>query len=118
MDPAWKEHLSLDLAPILIATDKAVNVGLILTELVINIQKYAYAGAPGPIVVRLEQFRSNIRLTVSDSGRGKDKAVIDGSGFGSRLLSALMERLHGNLEEEDNSPGLKVTVTAPILLES
>lgn len=113
MDSGWKDHLVLDLAPILIATDKAVNIGLILTELVINIQKYAYDGAPGPLLVRLEQSRGNLRMVVSDEGRGKAKGVTLGSGFGSRLMGALMERLSGDMREEDNRPGLRVIVTAP-----
>jgi chemotaxis family two-component system sensor kinase Cph1 len=113
MDIAWRDHVSLDLAPILIATDKAVNIGLILTELVINVHKYAYDGAPGPLNVRLEQSRGNLRMIVSDQGRGKLATVVEGTGFGSRLMAALMERLDGELVEEDNGPGLKVILIAP-----
>ena len=54
----WAAQMSTDLAPVLMPTDRAVNVGLILTELVINASKYAYAGQPGPISVMLEQYRN------------------------------------------------------------
>ncbi|MFT4159743.1 histidine kinase dimerization/phosphoacceptor domain -containing protein [Shinella sp.] len=112
MDPAWTEQLTLDLSPVLIATDKAVNVGLVLTELVINAQKYAYDGNPGPLALKLEQHRDTLRLIVSDRGRGKQKAGT--TGFGSRMLHAIVDSLGGNLDEEDNMPGLRVVLTAPI----
>jgi two-component system, chemotaxis family, sensor kinase Cph1 len=114
MDAGWRNNLTLDLAPILIATDKAVNVGLILTELVINAQKYAYDGAPGLLSIKLEQHRNSLRLIVSDSGRGKANASGGGGGFGSRILTAIIERLKGHIDEEDNMPGLRVVVTASI----
>nr|WP_245196622.1 histidine kinase dimerization/phosphoacceptor domain -containing protein [Sphingomonas jejuensis] len=111
MDPAWKAMIRLDLAPILISTDRAVNVGLILTELVINANKYAYAGAPGPISISLEQIRNRFRLIVADQGAGKTKA---GSGFGTRMLSAMVARLDGTIEEQEARPGLRVVLTAPL----
>jgi len=114
MDERWQDNLTLDLSPILIATDKAVNVGLILTELVINAQKYAYDGMPGPLAIKLEQHRNSFRLIVSDVGLGKQKTTGGRSGFGSRILAAIIDRLEGNIDEEDNAPGLRVVVTAPI----
>jgi light-regulated signal transduction histidine kinase (bacteriophytochrome) len=113
MDAGWADKLSLELAPILISNDRAVNVGLILTELVINAQKYAYGGAAGPLAIRLEQHRDRFRLTVADAGRGKHGSP-EGSGFGSKMLLAMVDQLQANLDEENNNPGLRVTLTAPI----
>jgi two-component system, chemotaxis family, sensor kinase Cph1 len=118
MDQEWTRQFELDLSPILISTDRAVNVGLILTELVINAQKYAYGGKPGPLSVKLEQHRDKLRLIVADHGRGKDKATGTGTGFGARMLAAIIDRLKGHLDEEDNKPGLRTIVTAPIDLPS
>jgi len=112
MDRGWQEELTLDLTPVLIATDKAVNIGLVLTELVINAQKYAYGGSPGALTIKLEQHRGTLRLIVSDRGRGKQNP--DATGFGYRMLSAVVNRLQGGLDEEDNMPGLRVVLTAPI----
>ena len=111
MGAEWSRQLSLDLAPILMPADLAVNVGLILTELVINAQKYAYDGAPGPISVALEQHRNRLRLIVADRGGGKSGAR---QGFGTRMLTAMVDRLSGTLEEVSNRPGLRVIVSAPI----
>jgi len=112
MDAEWRRQFEIDLAPILISTDRAVNVGLILTELVINAQKYAYSGRPGPLAIQVEQYRDKMRLIVSDRGSGK---VSGGRvGFGAKILTALVDRLKGHLDEEDNRPGLRTTVTVPI----
>ena len=87
--------MTLNLTPLLIATDKAVNVGLILTELVINAQKYAH-GAPGPLAIKLEEHQNSLRLIVSDANRGKTKAGNASTGFGSRILTAIIEQLDGH----------------------
>ena len=106
----WGRHIRLDLAPILVPTDRAVNIGLILTELVINASKYAYAGKPGPIAIALEQHAAKLRLIVADDGRGKG----DGEGFGSRMMDAMVQRLGGTIDFGDNQPGLRAIMTAPI----
>lgn len=113
LDERWKRHLSLDLAPILIGTDRAVSLGLILNELIINATKYAYGDEPGPIQLLLEQHRNSLRLIVADRGKGHG-GKIEGTGFGSRMLTALIQRLGGTIDYEDNRPGLRVIVAAPI----
>ena len=106
----WARHIRLDLAPILVPTDRAVSIGLILTELVINASKYAYGGAAGPIAITLEQHGGKLRLIVADDGRGKG----DGEGFGSRMMGAMVQRLAGTIEYGENHPGLRAIMTAPI----
>ena len=111
MGPEWSDHISLDFAPVSVPTDRAVPLGLVLTELVINANKYAYGGAAGPIEIALEQDRSDFRLTVADRGRGKHG---NRQGFGTRMMRALVAQLSGALEYGDNGPGLRAVLTAPI----
>ncbi|MEP9354702.1 histidine kinase dimerization/phosphoacceptor domain -containing protein [Xanthobacter sp. KR7-65] len=108
----WRSHIHLDLAPVLLAADRAVRLGLILTELVLNTAKYAYGGAPGPLHLRLDQHRDRFRLVVADRGRGKSGQR---QGFGTIMIGAMVQGLGGTIEDEDNAPGLRTTVTAPIL---
>ena len=112
MGPDWAREITLDLAPILIPADVAVNVGLVLTELVINANKYAYGGAPGPVSIALEQHRARFRLIVADRGAGKPSG--GRKGFGTRMVAAMVDGLQGVLEELPNQPGLRVILTAPI----
>jgi light-regulated signal transduction histidine kinase (bacteriophytochrome) len=107
----WAAQMSLDLAPVLVSTDRAVNIGLVLTELVINASKYAYRGRAGPIQISLEQHRNRLRLVVADMGVGRSG---NREGFGSRMMNAVVAGLSGMIEHDDNMPGLRVILTAPI----
>ncbi|KTT71417.1 phytochrome [Sphingomonas endophytica] len=108
----WARQMTLDVAPVLIPTDRAVNVGLIAAELVINASKYAYPGQNGgPLEVTLEQFRNRLRLIVADNGVGKGNKS---DGFGSRMMKAVVQRIDGHMEYLNNEPGLRAVLTAPI----
>ena len=106
-----RREVTLDLAPLLVSTDRAVLLGLILTELVINANKYAYDGGPGPIEISLEQHRTDLRLIVADKGKGKHQPR---QGFGSRMMAAMVSQLAGRIDYGDNRPGLRAIVTAPV----
>lgn len=107
----WAGHIKLELRPTLMPIDRALSLGLVLTELIININKYAYGGKPGPVSVRLEEERANVVLTVADKGSGK---ATPRQGFGSRMMQALVGQLGGDIAFSDNKPGLKATLTAPV----
>ena len=87
----WEPLFHRDLQPVMLPNDRAVSVGLVLTELVINTPKYAYPGAAaGPVRVRLVQDRQFFRLSVADEGVGRGNAR---KGFGSRMIDALVATL-------------------------
>jgi len=111
MGAEWAGQISVDASPVLVPTDRAVTLGLVVTELVINANKYAYGGAPGPIEVSLEEHRTNLRVIVADHGRGKHHP---GEGFGSRMMNAMVRQLTGTLTFGDNKPGLRAILTCPI----
>jgi two-component system, chemotaxis family, sensor kinase Cph1 len=108
----WAERVALDLAPVLLPTDRAISIGLVLTELMINATKYAYGGGPGPLAVTIVEERAQLRLIVADSGVGAPPVAR--SGFGSRMMEALVKQIGGHLTREDNRPGLRVTLSAPL----
>ncbi|ONF97387.1 histidine kinase dimerization/phosphoacceptor domain -containing protein [Sphingomonas jeddahensis] len=107
----WATQMTVDLAPLLVPTDRAVSIGLVASELLINATKYAYQGASGRIDIALEQHRNRLRLIVADHGVGISG---DRRGFGSRMMQAVLARLDGTLEHANNDPGLRAIVTAPI----
>jgi two-component sensor histidine kinase len=111
MGPEWAGCLRLNIAPVLVPTDRAVTLGLVLTELVINANKYAYGGAPGPIEITLEEQGSKFRLIVADHGRGKHEPR---QGFGTRMMTAMVNQLGGTLDYNDNKPGLRAVLTAQV----
>jgi light-regulated signal transduction histidine kinase (bacteriophytochrome) len=108
----WSRKITLNVAPVLLPTDRAISLGLILTELIINATKYAYGGEAGPLSITLVEDRANFRLTVADRGVGRPSSG-GRRGFGSRMIDALVRQLGGELTYEDNRPGLKVILSAP-----
>lgn len=92
----------------MLATDRAIGLGLIVTELVINANKYAYAGAPGPLRITLTEDGNKLRLVVADQGVGRGVAR---KGFGSRMIEALNAQLHGTLMYQDAQPGTRAILT-------
>lgn len=108
MGAEWAGKISVHAAPLLVPTDRAVTLGLVVTELVINANKYAYGGEPGPIEVSLEEHRADLRVIVADHGRGKHTPS---EGFGSRMMAAMVKQLRGDLTFSDNKPGLRAILT-------
>ena len=111
MGQDWKRHLTLDLAPITISTDQAVTLGLLVTELMINSNKHAYGGKPGPIEIRMTANLGNLQLSVADKGLGKVSTI---QGFGSRIVKGLVSQLKGQLTYSDNAPGLRTAIKVPM----
>ncbi len=111
MGADWSAQLDSDLAPVRVEAGRAVTLGLILTELIINAQKYAYDGRPGPIRIYLEEDRTTLRLVVEDAGKGGHKV---GEGFGSMMIGSLVGQLGGQLDYRDARPGLRAALKAPI----
>jgi two-component sensor histidine kinase len=75
------------------------------------VNKYAYGGAAGPLLVVLSETGNRFRLVVADEGVGRSSLR---KGFGSRMMDALVSQLAGTLEFEDNRPGTRATLSAPI----
>ena len=113
MGRSWAQHLHLNLASATISTDRAVPLGLVLTELMININKYAYGGTAGPVEISLVEGPTHLHLVVADKGRG---GASPSSGFGARIIRGLVQQLGGELHYTDNRPGLRVQVTLPLKL--
>jgi light-regulated signal transduction histidine kinase (bacteriophytochrome) len=104
----WRPHIHLNLGSVMLPLNSVIPVGLIVTELVININKYAYGGLPGPIEVTLSEGRSAFTVTVTDRGKGRTS---DRVGFGTRMMKGLVAQLAGELSFEDNAPGVRAVLS-------
>jgi chemotaxis family two-component system sensor kinase Cph1 len=109
----WDKQVQLQGTSILVPTDKAVVLALIVTELLTNAVKHAYGGEPGPIEVRFgEEPGRRIQIIVADQGRGMERTE-RANGFGSRLTGLLVSQLEGAVEFQNNFPGTKVVLSVP-----
>lgn len=88
------EKLDLDI-------DTAVPLGLIVNELLTNTIKYAFPNKEkGSVSIKLEKKQDgNLHMEISDNGIGKS-GVIQGTGFGSQLVSLLTRQLNGEMKEK------------------
>jgi len=108
LDADWARHLRVDAAPVTVPTDKAVIIGLVVTELFINAVKYAYGGRPGRLDIGLIEDGERLLLTVADQGGGKQGPRV---GFGSKMMDALVRQMGGQLSYYDNAPGVRVELS-------
>jgi two-component sensor histidine kinase len=90
----------------------SINLGLIVTELVINALKHAFPDSrPGQIVIAYEARGPNWTLSVSDDGVGMptDPSLIR-TGLGTSIVQALAKQLQAIVEVASAGPGTKVCI--------
>lgn len=107
-----KVILSVNVDEIMLPSERAVPVGLIVNELVTNSLKYAFAGRDGgSIAVELSAAIGNGQavLTVWDNGTGYDPAKADGSGL--KLVQGLARQIAGQVEHRTSAEGTSTRIT-------
>jgi two-component sensor histidine kinase len=105
--------LKTDIASEQMPVDRAIPLGLIVNELVTNAAKYAFPGEPkGTVAVTLKRFAGELRLIVSDDGKGVDPRR-EGSGFGGRLVDSFARQLGGQVERVSSNKGTIVCLILP-----
>lgn len=96
--------------------DRALSFGLILSELVSNSLKHAFAdGAHGEICITLARDESrNLVLTIADSGVGLPPTfdIATTASMGLQVVAAFVTQLHGSITST-NDMGAVFTVVVP-----
>ncbi|GGC50015.1 two-component system sensor histidine kinase/response regulator [Siccirubricoccus deserti] len=103
--------IALDAEPLEVPTDRAVSLGVIVSELVTNALKYAYPDATeGPIRVRLRAEAGGGVLAVQDEGIGSAAGEPGGTGLGRRIVEALSASVGGEVEHQAGPGGTSVSI--------
>jgi two-component sensor histidine kinase len=107
-------RLTLKAEPVEIDPDRAVAIGIIVNELIMNAVKYAYPDGAGPIHVELKAEGDDLLLTISDDGVGLNvKADPRSTGMGQRIVSAMAAKLEASVERDPAHSGTRVVVRFP-----
>src|SRR4051812_36420644 len=113
-------RLTLKAQPIEIDPDRAVAIGIIVNELVMNAVKYAYPDAAGPIDVNLNALGDDLVLSIADQGVGLNvKADPRSTGMGQRIVTAMASKLEASVERDPAHSGTRIVlqfrrVNAPV----
>jgi two-component sensor histidine kinase len=95
-------------------SEEAVSIGLIVTELVMNALKHAFADdvKSSRVVVGYEVKGDDWKLSVSDNGSGIPANLSKKqTGLGTTLVKALAQQLEGKVETSTSGAGTTITVT-------
>lgn len=103
-------------APVRVATDLAIPVALIATELVMNSLKHAFLAGDGMIEVSFTTADAEAVLTVADDGCGLP-ATFDpkrSQGLGMRIVNSLTRQIGGRLSVGHPPRGSSFAVRFPL----
>jgi two-component sensor histidine kinase len=102
-------RLTLKAEPIEIDPDRAVAIGIIVNELVMNAVKYAYPDGAGPIHVTLNGQGDDLLLAIADDGVGLNvKTDPRSTGMGQRIVSAMAAKLEASVERDSTHAGTRI----------
>jgi two-component sensor histidine kinase len=105
--------LTIDADRVVISTDIAVPLALIMNELVTNaIQHSGTVEAGGRVHVALKNDQDNFSIRVSDSGDGPTDGA-QTTGLGVKIVEALAHQIDATVTKERLPTGYAVTITIP-----
>jgi two-component sensor histidine kinase len=109
-------QLTITADPIETDPDRAVAVGVIVNELIMNALKYAYPAGAGPIRVGLKARDDNSAIvSVEDDGVGMTTHTSGAStrrstGLGQRIVRAMADKLGGQIEHDRTHRGTRIEI--------
>jgi two-component sensor histidine kinase len=104
-------RLTLKAEPIEIDPDRAVAIGIIVNELVMNAVKYAYPDGAGPIHVVLTAQGDDLELSIADDGVGLNvKTDPRSTGMGQRIVTAMAQKLDASVERDPQHAGTRIVL--------
>ncbi len=109
-------RLTLKSESVEIDPDRAVAIGIIVNELIMNAVKYAYPDGPGEINVDLRHADDSLQLSVADHGVGfQTQPNPNSTGMGQHIVNAMATKLEARVERDPAHSGTKIVLRFPRL---
>jgi two-component sensor histidine kinase len=117
-DPAALRRRQQDVAadlegePIEIDPDRAVAIGIIVNELVMNAVKYAYPDGAGPIHVdaRCRRRRSRAVRSPTTASASMPRSDPRSTGMGQRIVIAMAVQARAGVERDPDHAGTRIVL--------
>ncbi|MGK6311990.1 sensor histidine kinase [Neorhizobium sp. DT-125] len=112
-----RPSIRLEAEPVSLASDRAVSVGMIVTELLTNALKYAYpAGVEGEVRVLFKRKdEGSALLAVEDDGIGwREGDQPKGTGLGSRIVKSMAATLGSTIHYVPDISGTRAELTVSL----
>jgi two-component sensor histidine kinase len=110
-------RMNVQVEPMTVQTEKAVRIGLIVSEVLTNAMQHAFAGRDSGLVeLRVARTESGgVRAMVTDDGVGMpaDSTWPENGGLGGRIVRGLCKGLGGSLHVSRGAVGSIVTLDVP-----
>ncbi|KPG00164.1 response regulator [Rhodopseudomonas palustris] len=104
-------RLTLAAEAVEIDPDRAVAIGIVVNELVMNAVKYAYPEGQGPIHVDLKVDGDELELAISDDGVGFGaKSHPQSTGMGQRIVNAMATKLDASVARDPAHAGTRMVL--------
>ncbi|MGZ2421990.1 PAS domain S-box-containing protein [Rhizobium laguerreae] len=114
---AAQHNVSVDVEPCTVDADRAIQIALLVNELVTNAFKHAYPDVSGTVTVRAQNTDDAILLEIADGGKGLPPEFSsfenDGKSLGMRVVRGLVQQLKAELQIEDQRPGARFLIRLP-----
>jgi two-component sensor histidine kinase len=107
---------------ILVPTDRAISIALLVNELIANAAKHAYKNETGgKIWIKVDRdARGTLVITVRDDGAGlpPDFDISKAKGLGMRIVTSFAKQLSATLAVHSREPGTEFVLSMPPIIES
>ncbi|OWV91914.1 histidine kinase [Rhizobium sp. N122] len=109
--------VSVDADPCIVDADRAIQIALLVNELVTNAFKHAYSDVGGAVSVIARNDGGDIRIEISDGGKGLPSEFSSdenaGKSLGMKVVRALVQQLRAELQIEGREPGTGFVIRLP-----
>jgi len=108
-------HVECDVSDVVTSADTAIQLAIIVNELVTNALKHAFReGADGEVHVSLRALSGGLELRVSDDGDGMKAAPAKAGGLGTRLIKTFVKDLNAKHEVTSGPGGTAHVIRMPL----